>query len=140
MPHGRPVLNWAGPEPSLREPRTLNPHPLHVGAGELKALLVGLTMTAAGDAVPLTDLEADVRYLMSQFDSNQNGEICRSEFHGALLRCGYPVVTPSPKPTSATSCPSLSCCGADLQSQTHRSKVCDLSLKPATLSEPLNPI
>ena len=57
-------------------------------AGEMKALLVGLTMNASGHPYSVADLEADVRYVMSQFDSNSDGSISRSEFHSALLRCG----------------------------------------------------
>ena len=59
-----------------------------MSAGELRALLVGLTMDKAGVAMPVKELEDDINYLMSQFDSNRNGEISRNEFHSALLQCG----------------------------------------------------
>lgn len=51
-------------------------------------MLLGLTLNAAGKALNVQDLDADVKYLMSQFDSDRNGTISRSEFHSALLRCG----------------------------------------------------
>lgn len=57
-----------------------------IDAVELKGLLVGLSMNAAGKEIPVPELDADVRYLLSHFDSNTNGEICRSEFHSALMR------------------------------------------------------
>ena len=55
-------------------------------AGELRALLLGLAINVAGTHVH--DLDADVNYLMGEFDSDKDGSVSRSEFHAALLRCG----------------------------------------------------
>ena len=57
---------------------------LALRAGELRALLLGLAINVAGSHVH--DLDADVHYLMGEFDSDKDGSVSRSEFHAALLR------------------------------------------------------
>ncbi len=56
------------------------------GAGELKALLMGLSLGGLPGGDPKNGIDAEVSLLMSEFDSNNDGSVSREEFRSSLER------------------------------------------------------
>ncbi len=57
------------------------------------------------------NLDADVRYLMGEFDSDKDGSVSRTEFHAALLRFArriFPLLEPPSWPSLCLGRPGLS--------------------------------